>query len=215
MNTEPSQKKPIIILLVLFIIVGIIYASIAYFSSYKKLSVVVEGSPSSTSVSLKEASSTKETTLTKETTKIKKGYYIVTFEGNDYETQSVGIDIKDKDGVVNITPKYSQEKLSGLLSSESSAIQAAIQNTLPTVRSGFTVETGKLYRLGEWYGTKIHAIQTSQQEEFDYIDNYRIVLKKTNGTWKVMTLPPEILLSSKKYPSIPRDVLVDVNKNTE
>jgi 5-hydroxyisourate hydrolase-like protein (transthyretin family) len=145
--------------------------------------------------------------------KLKKGTYRIEFSGTGYQTQSTKIVLDAKPESITIYPAYSKEKLRSLLTNELSSIIATINTAFPITQSTYEIEIGNLYKLGQWYATTIHIKQTEEEERENYIDRYKIILSKESGTWKIITNPPEIIISKKKYPKVPSDILLEVNKN--
>lgn len=219
MNSNTSFRRLAILLTILSIVSGGMYAAWSYMQSFQYLTVKQEpASTTGTTISIIQENS-KEVVASSispgETIKIKKGSYRVRFTGNSYREEVIEVTLDSKPETITITPSYTSKKLSETLHSERSAIREAIDKKFPGATQSYTIEPGKLYMLGEWYGTKLYVKQSPEQARTNYVDIFRLVLKKEGSTWRVITDPPQLILSSVVHPEIPREVLVDVNKNPE
>lgn len=150
------------------------------------------------------------------TIKLRKGHYvIVAGDVPDYNRQYEQITLNNEPATVIINPSYSKARLTAMLVKELPAIQAAITSSVPGIGSSYLLGPGVLYGKGEWYGTVIYPNLSAEERRIQYVDVYRVVVKKSNGTWKVATMPPEIVLSAVTYPGIPRQVLIDTNNQNQ
>lgn len=146
-----------------------------------------------------------------QTVVLKKGQYLVvggTPPDFTEDGQSVNL---SKDQTISITPQYSKEKLASLLSQESGAIQAAARSSISGLNDSYAIGTGELFGLGDWYGTVIYPNLSTEQLRLQYVDTYRLVMKKEGNTWKAATNPPELILGSPSFPLIPKYVLDATN----
>jgi len=141
------------------------------------------------------------------TYKVKKGLYIYVASGKDrdYAEISQQIRIGDTPATIPITLKYSSSKLSALLEIEYPKVLAALKEKYPSQMQLYNVEMAKLYENGEWCGI---ILTPKNNAAYDVL---RAVLKKQNNAWRVVTDPPEIILSKPVYPSIPTDLLSDID----
>jgi hypothetical protein len=223
---QPQARRPLaIFIIVLVVLVG---ATIGYnyLKSFQKLTVVIGSDIPSLKVSVyklppgghesgplsdfKAPKYLVRETTSSTTFKLKKGEYLVSSSGNnDYVEQDEEVHL-DQPQQAKVDPQYTATKLASQLKQEASAINQAIAGAVPGV-ANYTVAGGKLYQRGEWYGTVLTVKQTAEQARTSYTDIYRLVAQKQNGTWKVVATP-DLNLSIVTYPSIPRAVLVDVNK---
>lgn len=134
--------------------------------------------------------------------------YLVTAKGDDgYEDSSRGFVLGDKPFTINLNPYYSPQKLGSLLNQERPDILRALKEKYPKIKL-YTVDSGKLYHWGDWYGTILRYKGAYSQSS----DSLRVVLAKEGGVWKIKT-SPYITLSKYSYPSIPVDILRDVNNS--
>ncbi len=139
--------------------------------------------------------------------KVPKGDYLLKYTGsNGYASKYENITIQDKPVVISLDPDYSQDQLVDMLDQDFDTIKAALGAKYQNI-GDYIIEKGKLYKKGEWYATTLQYIGDNY---YNY-DSLRLVMKKENGSWKLITDPPSIVISSRNYPSIPVDVLQDVN----
>lgn len=139
--------------------------------------------------------------------KIPKGNYTAYYEGNKgYDSKYVEFSF-DEDYALSIKPNLSQQKLDEMLEDELLQINKAVEAKLPAVKSLYSLQTGKLYENGTYYGA------TLKNTGNDYFNNdtLRVILKKQGNAWVVVTDPPSIYFNKFDYPNIPKKVLSDVN----
>lgn len=147
------------------------------------------------------------TTLT-----LKKGkYVVVSSASSDYNSQTSTVTLAEQPEKVVIDPQYNTKKLGDLLNENLATIKQVITQKLSPSIASYEIRPGKLYENGEWYATTVIPKLSEEERRLNYTDTYRIVLRKANSTWVVATLP-ELTLSHLVYPDIPKDILVDVNK---
>lgn len=220
MNNPNSFKKLVALLITGLLFVTAVYFIYAYITSFQSLTIKTEGNSQNTIVKLYGHGSDEQRAAVEKVTigepiKLKKGDYTIEFSGSGYELTSVNVTLGETAETVTIAPRYTAEKLRRILDKEKSEIHNQIMQQIPETRDKYVIESGKLYMQGQWYGAKIHKKQTPEEERLNYTDTFRIILKKENQKWTLITKPPELVLSKVKYPGIPREVLVDVNKNPE
>lgn len=146
-----------------------------------------------------------------QTISLREGSYVVVGGSEpDFSIQTTAVDLIS-DQSISVQPVYSEAKLASLLASETPAIQQAIRTSVFGLDSTYTLGPGKLFGLGEWYGTIIYPNLSAEQLRTQYVDVYRVVMKKENDAWTLVTNPPELILGAPKYPAIPKDVLENVN----
>lgn len=204
--------------LVLLLIIGALVAAgiglIKYLGSRQELTVNYNNA---TNVVVREADTeedpeqqeTKATTVAQsgETISLPKGLYIVTYKGSEgYADGEVSVRLGDTKQTATIDPTYSQSKLVSMLDAELGAIKSVLASKYPNI-SLYSIEKGKLYGRGEWYGTKL----VYQGTDIYNADTLRVVMHKEGEQWKVATDPPGISLSGLLYPDVPREILADVN----
>jgi hypothetical protein len=140
--------------------------------------------------------------------KIKRGdyVYVASRPSKDYAPIIKPLSLGTTRVLVSINDfKYTDQKLQSLLITESPGIETLINNSYPLPMANYSIVSPKLYYTGQWYGALLVPKDALNQ------DTYRIVLKKKDGRWSVVTTPPSIILSQPVYPNIPFDILSDLN----
>lgn len=107
-----------------------------------------------------------------------------------------------------VSQKMSKEQLAKLLTAERPTIDVVMLAAYPKISTDYAVGEGQLFDEGKWFG----ATLTYKGSDIDNRDTLRILMQKKNGLWTVHTTPPEPLLSHKKYPDVPIDILKTLNK---
>lgn len=206
-------KRNIFLVILLVLVLLIPYGIFSYFSSTQ--SVQIEYKNTST-VEIKQLQKTGEDKIIKDikssgqSVRLKKNQdYFVSYKGSSgFADGKVEFKVTPDKTKVSINPYYSESKLKDLLANEQSQIQQALKEKYPGTIGQYQIQAGKLYRWGEWYGTTLKYTGPDQLNA----DTLRVVLKKENNTWKIATDPPDITLSKNVYPSVPEDILRDINK---
>lgn len=138
---------------------------------------------------------------------ISKGTYLLNYTGREsYASDSQVVYLQNNPVSVSLDPDFSDKKLSTLLDEQFETIKSVLNEKYTNINQ-YVVAKGKLYKKGEWYGT---TLQYNGNDEFNY-DSLRLVMNKKDDKWTLVTDPPSISLSSQSYPTIPIDVLRDVN----
>jgi hypothetical protein len=140
--------------------------------------------------------------------KLKKGAYQLITSGTDVRKTTENLQVGDQPITKDMYIPLSDEFLQKQLAAESSAIHQTIIDRYPQLASLYTINPGKLYGRGEWYGTVLTYIGTDS----DNRDSLRILLQKQGNSWHVVTTPPQPLLSAKKLPDVPSYILSDINQ---
>jgi hypothetical protein len=155
----------------------------------------------------KDPKEIKTITTSGTTVKLRKGDYTLYYTGTkNYESKYKEVQIKYNGQSATLDPGYSKEKLAQLIEEEGPAIFSALSTRYPNINL-YAVQTGKLYRNGEWYGTTLKYQGAGQYNS----DTLRAVLHKENGVWVLKSVPPDIVLSKFNNPDVPQDILSDVN----
>lgn len=94
------------------------------------------------------------------------------------------------------------------LTTELPQITETLLSAYPKISTDYTIENASLYDKGQWFG----AVLRYKGADNTNRDSLRVLLQKEKNTWKLRTTPPRILLSSKEYPDVPKDILIDINK---
>lgn len=160
-------------------------------------------------------------TNTKKKIRLHTGTYVIKFSGDkDYQEEASTVRI-DKSMVINTpTLKYTDEKLAQLLDVDKALIQEVLQTVLPNAR--YSVDQEKLFYTGEWYGANLIPndwydpnapadIIPRPTNVDNTLDMLRVIMKKDNGTWKVVA-GPSIVFFVDDYPKIPQDIISETNK---
>ncbi len=108
-------------------------------------------------------------------------------------------------------PKPSADELSAMLDDEMEAIADALTSAYPDAANLYTINKGKLYDRGQWYGTTL----TYRGPDTDNRDTLRILMQKKGNKWIVRTTPPQPLLSTVTYPDVPKEILQNINQPAE
>lgn len=104
--------------------------------------------------------------------------------------------------------KTSEKQLRDRLTGEIQTITAVLLTAYPKINIDYTIGDSKLYGEGQWFGTTL----THTGADKDNRDTLRVLMQKKDGIWIIRSTPPEPLLSVKKYPDVPRDILIAINK---
>lgn len=217
------QENPTLRLYVKFAVAGAILlvaifgisAVLRHFNSFQKLTVSYKSDVSSVELyqgvnqngNFRATGQKLQTVASGETYKLKKGLYILRPSGEKIDTSDVAVTLDTIPVEKTISPNFSTEYLKTLLGDEEASIQAAILLSNPSLSVLYKINPGTLYKHGEWYGTTLSYKGPDSLSR----DTLRLVAHKTGGSWTVATNPPQISLSAKNHPSVPRDVLVAVN----
>jgi hypothetical protein len=145
-------------------------------------------------------------------TKLKKDDYVVVFEGEGYTKKIQRISINKENKTIDVDASYTEDKLNQILDQEFETLKTTILDYLPLAKDSSQISRGKMYNKGDWYGTTITIKQTAEEQRNNYTDIYRVVINKRSGNWVVINKSPELIISSPNYPQVPRDILVDINK---
>ncbi|MDO8336608.1 MAG: hypothetical protein Q7T74_07610 [Candidatus Saccharibacteria bacterium] len=210
-NDTIVNKRNISFLLIIFFVIGLVVSIFGYINSQQTVSVKYKNISKVTIQKIGQGSKSlgKETVYKKSGEKITlmKGSYLLKYTGIDgYASDYENINLNEKPVFISLDPDYSNSRLSSILEDNFEDIKI-ILNAKYKNMSDYNIQKGKLYKKGQWYGT---TLQYSGNDVFNY-DTLRLVMEKKGDTWRLVTSPPNIILSSKDYPNIPVDVLRDVN----
>jgi hypothetical protein len=192
------------------VLTGAVIFGWKYYHSYQKVNVILKGNVKASiyQEDVHEGSALPVKNLAEElsSVRLKKGnYYIKSEATKEYESTIIPIQLADKPISITVNPDFTAQKLDGLLGAEKASIDSVLTQTYPSVHSYYSIQNGKLYRHGEWYATKFIPNNPA------ILDTLRVILKKDKNTWVVSTKPPEIVIGIPNYPSIPADIIRDVN----
>ncbi len=208
------NKKIVIIIGILVLIIVITLYTAGYINSQQYITVKYKNISKVTIQKFKQGTkgAQDKIVIPKSGLKIKvpKGNYLLKYTGNaGYASDYENINIGDKSVSISFDPDYSEEKLINMLDQDFENIKIVLNTKYQNMRD-YSIEKGKLYKKGKWYST---TLQYNGNDMFNY-DTLRLVMVKEEGSWKLVTNPPSIIISHQAYPSIPMDILKDLN-NTQ
>lgn len=143
---------------------------------------------------------------------LRPGNYLVVSKGNvDFEDMTTEFSVQDKPIDVVLKPSFTSAVLENELVRQRDKIVSALRTTSPNATNFYSIDIEKLYQQGGWFGGTLVPKNSSDQQLA--VDVLRFVAQKqSNGSWRIVTNPPELLLSHVKYPNIPREILLDLNR---
>ncbi len=215
-----SRRKQTTLVVVGVLVAVILFGLMRYAGSFQQLRITIDPAATGTTTDIylsDDRSKPIRTNITADKQlRLQKNRYVLITTGEGYEQLTTSVDLKEQSQTVLLSPQLTPQKLAQILQAEKPAIDTAITQALGAQKlKGFTVQNGKLYKTGQWYGTTITQTQTKEQARLTYTDTFRLIARKDPTGWRVVTIPPELLLSHTSYPDIPREILVDVNKNPD
>lgn len=213
MDIIRSNKKYIVVMLVVVAIITSVTILVSYLSSTKEVVVYYKNSKDVnihifSGEHIRGSNKIAEIKKSGDSIRLDKSEtYQVTYSGSvGYEDGLISFKPSDK-GTIKINPHYSQDKLSQLLSSQKDSIHNVIKSKYSDNIHLYEIQPGKLYHFGDWYGTTLKYTG----DDYSNSDTLRIVLRKEGDSWVIKTDPPSISLNKYVFPKIPVDVLVNVN----
>ncbi len=212
------RNRRLLLVILPILLVGGMFYGLSYFLSLRTLTINYENIDSVEIYNTKKIDGGKDEKPMKtvshsgEEVKLRKGEYTLRYDAKDnYQDRFVEINLTDKKQEVNLTAEYSEEYLNKVLDGETASINQAIQERFPEVKDLYSIQKGKLYKDGSWYGTTLVYKAKATGPDLFKTDTLRVVLKKENNRWSVKTDPPNIMLSKYSYPETPVDILRQVN----
>ena len=109
------------------------------------------------------------------------------------------------------TQPLTGRELDNLLQTEQPTLAEVLTAKFPTAVDLYTINQGQLFDRGQWYGTTL----TYRGSDEDNRDTLRVLMQKKDGVWIVRTTPPQLLLSQKSYPDVPKAILQTINQPAE
>lgn len=150
------------------------------------------------------------TTITQNSTiKLSPGSYIGIINDPAYQEQELEFRVEQETEVI-IPVNLSEDRLNKQLDQERPNIVASIRSGT-IIPPDYIIGPGKLIKNGDWYVTTIIKDTSVSSDRIEFEDTYRVVARKSNGKWALATPKPELLLSTKKNPNIPKEVLDQAN----
>lgn len=210
-----QYRKYIAIGLILLIIGGIIWAVVAYFSNFQKVTITYDKSDVK-SLELYAAFESKGV-LTLDGDKIQdiqsgeqyslaKGLYALKPAGDRIKTDLLRLDVGELAVTQTLDIDYTSAYLESLLETEQASITTALYESNPKIEQLYTLNAGTLYKKGEWFGTTLSYKGTETLSR----DTLRTILHKKDGVW-VVVAKPAITLPIPSYKDIPASVVKAVN----
>ncbi len=202
------NRKALILTLLALIIVVIGIGVLFYWQSFKTVKYTLRRGDISVTVFKQVGDERKSIdSIDKDTERrVQRGKYIIVPNGDIYSPAPIEFEVNDRDITVEINPDYSSSYRRTLRQMELPAINEAIKSTYSNIIDNYTITDGEIYKEGQWYATLL-VQKTAGNEEGDL---YRTVLKKENDRW-VVKAKPSLVLSSRDYPDIPKDILTSIN----
>lgn len=106
-------------------------------------------------------------------------------------------------------PKPTKKELETLkLSEEVDTIHSVLISKYPLIKTDYTITGEKLYR-NQYYGAILIYHGRSNMNR----DSLRVLMRKTDNEWKLLSTPPTIILSAPDYPGVPKAILSDINRS--
>ena len=205
MRTHSMNKKTIITLLVIgIILVGGCFGLVEYLS-YKTVHIVFKRDDLAITI-YKDNNKKKADVSSSSDIMLKKGTYYYTPTTDVFSHDKVYFTINSDDTTVEISPAYSSARLSTLLSQDTATIHTILTSSY-SMMSNYVIADETLYHHGEWYSARLIERVTGSNEP----DVYRVILQKNNDTWKIVA-SPRLVISIKDFPNIPDYVIRQVNK---
>lgn len=106
------------------------------------------------------------------------------------------------------TPEIKKPDSKPTLETEFPTIQGVLLASYPKADTDYIMANKQLLGDGRWFG----ATLTYKGSDTANRDTLRVLLEKKDNLWTLRTTPPEPLLSTKKYPDVPKSVLQTINK---
>lgn len=139
--------------------------------------------------------------------RIGKGYYKYSAEPSNKTLASVNGDLLLENRPVSLNIVFdnlSYSELQKQMATELPIIENTIKNKYPIQMQKYEIKEPKLHKKGNWFSAKLKNIEGNNS------DDLLIVLEKSNNSWSVITIP-DISLSKDVYPSIPSEILEEIN----
>lgn len=215
MGRQDLTRRALLIIGALVILIGLIVGGVQLYKFMNRKTVTLKpiegtrmifGPATDNEESLGITKQLLDTNSGKNSVKVAPGYYAATVSGEGYQTTTFAVTVED-DTTVNSPDylSYNNDKLSGMLAAEETAVAKAI----PEVADGrYTISDSQsqLYGKGDWFAGRLIPKNTAVD------DQLVVVLHKENGQWKVAAGPAMVLALS-DYPDVPEDAIRTVNNN--
>lgn len=200
-----KDKKRIIVITLLFIILVIGIVGLFYLASFK--SVFFNISKNDTGITIYHENEEIKTIQESQSIRLKKGTYTVRTTNSKYDNSEISVTIKGSTTQINIVPMLSQAYQNEIIKKEIKSINKVISIAYPKTLKNFTIDTGRIYDEEQWYATTLTHKSPNPSE---LGDTYKVVLKKINNEWVLQT-KPSLYLNKYDYPDIPFEILSNIN----
>lgn len=140
--------------------------------------------------------------------RLKKGTYYIRNVGDKIAEDAREITVDATLTAYSVEFNFTREYLDELYARESGVIQSTLIKSYPKIPELYDIRHSKLYHQGEVYG----AILVAKDQSGDNADTLRVLMRKENNDWVVLSKPPVPILSIPSYPAIDRAVLIDINQ---
>lgn len=177
-----------------------------YLASLQKVTFVYDQNQGNVSLTGNHITDKMNITPNKEFT-LPKGTYQIHISGDNAKSDVRTLNIQDTPITQTIPISLPDKKLQELLGKELPAINILIDKQYPTLMSLYTIKD-TLYDRGQWYG----AVLTYKGTDNDNRDTLRLIAHKDAGQWKLITTPPQPLVSTQEFPSVPREIIDTLNR---
>lgn len=145
--------------------------------------------------------------------KLKKGTYLLSSTENPtYKTREEIFTVGGHKVELSITPSLSVKSLQERLITEGPSVRALIESTFPKKQTNYELSKETLYEDGTWYGVLLTP-KTEYSNLYGYVDSYKLIANKVGGKWQIITRPPELVISKKKYPAVPVTIIQSINSS--
>lgn len=104
-----------------------------------------------------------------------------------------------------------EQELADLLDTELATVSEVLTAKYPQAQELYTINRGKLYDQGQWYGTTL----TYRGDNEDNRDTLRVLMQKKDNVWIVRTTPPQPLLGQPEFADVPKTILQSINQPSE
>lgn len=210
-----SRRLIILATLILVAVIAIIVV-ILYFTSFVKINITLKNSnqvaiyklkPVGDNALNKELYKDKPVLTVKKdgSYKLKKGsyFYIASPSTQDYQEQTGVLDVNSDTKNFDINLTYTQAKLNQIYESQKPNIINALNAKYPTQMKNYSLQFGKLYEDGNWFGGYLVPDNNT--------DKLQVILKQKGANIWEVAATPNITISSPQYPEIPKVVIDGVN----
>lgn len=177
-----------------------------YMSSFTE--VVFEYSPRDGSVKLTGADGTVLHPAANTATRLKLGEYTISRSGDGVNPEPQKLVVTPDLHRYSVNFSLTDDILAAQLATQQSAITRIIEQTYPRIPELYTISHQQLYGKGDWFGATLHHIDATNQNR----DTLHILLQRSGDDWKVISKPPQPVLTKALYPEAPIHILKRINQ---